>query len=44
MIDKLDILINKASKDYELIDSGEGQKLERFGPMILSRPEKGRTL
>jgi 23S rRNA (cytosine1962-C5)-methyltransferase len=26
-------------KDYELLDSGEGQKLERFGPYILIRPE-----
>ena len=25
--------------DYELIDSGEGEKLERFGSQILSRPE-----
>ena len=25
--------------DYELIDSGEGQKLERFGKYILIRPE-----
>lgn len=26
-------------KDYELIDSGNGEKLERFGAYILSRPE-----
>lgn len=26
-------------KDYELIDSGEGQKLERFGNQIFIRPE-----
>lgn len=26
-------------KDYELIDSGKGEKLERFGSYILSRPE-----
>jgi len=25
--------------DYELIDSGEGEKLERFGNQILARPE-----
>ena len=25
--------------DYELIDSGEGEKLERFGKYILKRPE-----
>lgn len=24
--------------DYELLDSGAGQKLERFGPVVLSRP------
>lgn len=24
--------------DYELLDSGNGQKLERFGPVILARP------
>ncbi|MBQ6311531.1 MAG: class I SAM-dependent methyltransferase [Bacteroidales bacterium] len=26
-------------KDYEIIDSGDGYKLERFGNFILSRPE-----
>ena len=25
--------------DYDLLDSGDGQKLERFGPVVLSRPE-----
>lgn len=24
--------------DYELLDSGEGEKLERFGPYVLARP------
>ncbi len=33
------ILITKPSKDYELIDSGEGEKLERFGDVVLSRPD-----
>lgn len=28
-----------AWKDYELIDSGDGQKLERFGEWIIARPE-----
>lgn len=28
-----------ASADYELIDSGEGEKLERFGQFVLSRPD-----
>ena len=26
-------------KDYELLDSGGGMKLERFGSYVLSRPE-----
>ncbi|MBQ9309718.1 MAG: class I SAM-dependent methyltransferase [Bacteroidales bacterium] len=26
-------------KDYELLDSGNGEKLERFGPYIMARPE-----
>jgi len=34
-----DILRTIASADYELIDSGEGEKLERFGTHILSRPD-----
>ena len=33
------ILITKSSADYELIDSGEGEKLERFGKFVLSRPD-----
>lgn len=33
------ILITKPSKDYELIDSGNAQKLERFGEIILRRPD-----
>ncbi len=33
------ILITKTSKDYELLDSGEGEKLERFGRVVLSRPD-----
>ncbi len=33
-------LLHPASwKDYELLDAGEGEKLERFGPYILIRPE-----
>jgi 23S rRNA (cytosine1962-C5)-methyltransferase len=32
-------LITKPQKDYELIDSGEGEKLERYGSVILSRPD-----
>ncbi len=33
------ILITKPSADYELIDSGNGEKLERFGQFVLSRPD-----
>ncbi|MBX4198383.1 class I SAM-dependent methyltransferase [Candidatus Parcubacteria bacterium] len=33
------ILTTKAEKDYELIDSGEGEKLERFGEVMISRPD-----
>lgn len=33
------ILITTKSSDYELIDSGEGVKLERFGDVVLSRPD-----
>lgn len=33
------ILVTRASKDYELLDSGEGEKLERFGEIVLSRPD-----
>lgn len=33
------MLITKPSADYELIDSGGLQKLERFGKFVLSRPD-----
>lgn len=33
------ILTTTNEKDYELIDSGEGEKLERFGKYILRRPD-----
>ena len=33
------ILKTTKQKDYELIDSGEGFKLERYGDYILSRPD-----
>lgn len=33
------IYIIKESKDYELLDSGEGYKLERFGDVRISRPD-----
>ena len=33
------ILTTKSLPDYELLDSGEGEKLERFGKIVLSRPD-----
>ncbi|MFH1907950.1 MAG: class I SAM-dependent methyltransferase [Chloroflexota bacterium] len=33
------LLASQAWKDYELLDSGNGQKLERFGEYIFIRPE-----
>lgn len=33
------VLITEPSKDYELLDSGEGEKLERFGSVLLARPD-----
>ena len=35
----LKVMITKPSEDYELIDSGNGEKLERFGSVVLSRPD-----
>ena len=35
----LTLLSSPAWTDYELLDSGNGRKLERFGPYILNRPE-----
>jgi 23S rRNA (cytosine1962-C5)-methyltransferase len=32
-------LLPPAWPDYELIDSGNGSKLERYGPYVLNRPE-----
>lgn len=37
--DLLTVLTTEAQPDYELIDSGEGEKLERFGSVVLSRPD-----
>ncbi len=36
---KFENLITKGWADYELLDSGDGEKLERFGSIILARPE-----
>jgi len=32
-------LITKPQKDYELLDSGREEKLERFGDVVLARPD-----
>ncbi len=32
-------LITEPSADYELIDSGDGEKLERWGDVVLERPD-----
>lgn len=34
-----EILKIQKTKDYELLDSGNGEKLERYGSVILSRPD-----
>lgn len=39
MTEALKILVTKPSKGYELLDSGEGEKLERFGDFVLRRPD-----
>lgn len=39
LTDHIQIVSPENWKDYELIDSGNFQKLERFGKFILSRPE-----
>ena len=33
------LLITESSADYELLDSGDGQKLERYGKVVLNRPD-----
>jgi 23S rRNA (cytosine1962-C5)-methyltransferase len=33
------VLVTPNGPDYELIDSGGGEKLERFGKVVLSRPD-----
>ena len=38
-MNELKILKTSASKDYELLDTGEGEKMERYGKFILSRPD-----
>jgi 23S rRNA (cytosine1962-C5)-methyltransferase len=38
-MENIKILKTLPSKDYELIDSGDGEKLERFGEYVLRRPD-----
>jgi 23S rRNA (cytosine1962-C5)-methyltransferase len=38
-MENLKISKTLSSKDYELLDSGEGEKLERYGDFIISRPD-----
>jgi len=35
----MELLTPENWKDYELIDTGNFEKLERFGPYVLIRPE-----
>ncbi len=39
MLQRMNILVTKPSEGYELLDSGDGEKLERFGEVILRRPD-----
>ena len=39
MLPKINLLFSPEWTDYELLDSGDGQKLERFGPYTFARPE-----
>ncbi len=39
MPSRIDLLASPSWTDYELLDSGDGQKLERFGPYTFIRPE-----
>ncbi len=38
-MDKYSILETLASNGYELVDSGDGEKLERYGKVLVSRPD-----
>ena len=39
MTPRIDLLFSTNWNDYELLDSGDGQKLERFGPYTFARPD-----
>ena len=36
---QLDLIETAGFPDYALLDSGAGRKLERFGPIVVDRPE-----
>ena len=38
-MNNLKILKISAGVEYELLDSGEGEKLERYGKFVLARPD-----
>lgn len=38
-MNQLNIITTEPSKDYELLDSGAGEKLERYGKYIFRRPD-----
>ena len=33
------LMVTEPSADYELLDSGEGEKLERYGDIVIKRPD-----
>ena len=35
----MEILVTLKTEEYELIDSGDGMKLEKYGSVVLARPE-----
>ncbi len=39
LLRQIDVVETRGWEGYELIDSGEGRKLERFGEVIVDRPE-----
>lgn len=39
MLPVIDLLLPPRWADFELLDSGDGQKLERYGPYTFARPE-----
>lgn len=38
-INSIPVTVSQGWNDYELLDSGDGMKLERYGKVILARPE-----